>query len=80
MAGAATVVVTAAVTRELGGGRRAQVMATIAVTPLLIAFGGIRSAGARRLDQRGRGQVQCSGPVISCQPAEGWGMPNSSGV
>ncbi len=36
LAGAATIVVTAAVTRELGGRHRAQVLAAIAVTPLLI--------------------------------------------
>jgi 4-amino-4-deoxy-L-arabinose transferase-like glycosyltransferase len=36
LAGAATIVVTAAVTRELGGRGRAQVLAAIAVTPLLV--------------------------------------------
>ncbi|HEX7132960.1 MAG TPA: glycosyltransferase family 39 protein [Iamia sp.] len=36
LAGAATIVVTAAVTRELGGRARAQVLAAIAVTPLLV--------------------------------------------
>ncbi|QYG94732.1 glycosyltransferase family 39 protein [Iamia sp. SCSIO 61187] len=36
LAGAATIVVVAAVARELGGGRRAQVLAAIAVTPMLV--------------------------------------------
>lgn len=36
LAGAATIVVTAALARELGGGRRAQVLAAVAVTPLLV--------------------------------------------
>lgn len=36
LAGAATLVVTAAVTRELGGRGRAQVLAAVAVTPLLV--------------------------------------------
>ncbi len=36
LAGAATIVVTAAVARELGGGRRAQGLAAVAVTPLLV--------------------------------------------
>lgn len=36
LAGAATIVVTAAIVRELGGRERAQVLAAIAVTPLLV--------------------------------------------
>lgn len=36
LAGAVTIVVTAAVARELGGGRRAQGLAAVAITPLLV--------------------------------------------
>ncbi len=56
LAGAATIVVTAAVTRELGGGRRAQLLATVALTPLLV--------GANAMFQTVSFDLLCWGLVI----------------
>lgn len=66
LAGAATVVVTAAVTRELGGGRRAQVLATVAITPLLVGANAMFQTVS--FDQLGWGLVIWAAAALLVRP------------